>query len=103
MVAKRLQAELSRRKLAAKELKVLMIGNSFSICVGKNLPRIVKSVPGLKLELTSAYIGGCPFDIHSKNLEMAEKDPRFKPYGIKVWSSDPSRIRIHGLRKSNGL
>ena len=24
--------------LSAKDLKVLMIGNSFSVCVGKNLP-----------------------------------------------------------------
>ena len=44
--------------LSAKELKVLMIGNSFSICVGTYLPQIVKSVPGNRLELTSAYIGG---------------------------------------------
>ena len=30
-------------KLPAKELKVLMIGNSFSICAGKYLPAIVCS------------------------------------------------------------
>ena len=73
--------------LAAKDLKVLMIGNSFSVCVGRNLPQIVKSVPGHKLELTSAYIGGCTFERHSRNLKEAEKNPDFKPYLIKVWSS----------------
>ena len=74
--------------LLAKELKVLMIGNSFSVCVGRNLPQIVKSVPGNRLELTSAYIGGCSFDRHNKNLKEAEKKPDFKPYVIKVWNSD---------------
>ena len=83
--------------LTAKELKVLMIGNSFSICVGNNLPQIVKSVPGHKLELTSAFIGGCPLDKHSKNLEKAEKDPNFKPYSITVWTSDPPK-RIKSVK-----
>ena len=87
--------------LSAKELKVLMIGNSFSICVGNNLPQIVKSVPGHKLELTSAYIGGCTFDKHSKNLEKAEKDPNFKPYRITVWTSDPPKRIKNGKGNVN--
>ncbi|MBO7147877.1 MAG: DUF4886 domain-containing protein [Lentisphaeria bacterium] len=73
---------------SAKEMKVLMIGNSFSVCVGKELPNIVNSVPDHKLELTSAYIGGCPLDRHSQNLLKAEKDPSFKPYHIKIWKSE---------------
>ena len=64
--------------LSAKELKVLMIGNSFSISVGRYLPRIVRSVPGNRLELTSAYIGGCPFDRHSKNLSSPGTSTRRK-------------------------
>ena len=73
---------------AGKDLKVLMIGNSFSICVGIYLPSVVKSVPGNRLELTSAYIGGCTLEKHCKNLEKAENKPDFKPYRINVWSSD---------------
>ena len=73
--------------LGAKELKVLMIGNSFSVCVGRNLPQVVKSVPGNSLELTSAQIGGCPLDKHSDNLVKAEQDPSFKPYSITIWDS----------------
>ncbi|MBO4646621.1 MAG: DUF4886 domain-containing protein [Lentisphaeria bacterium] len=73
--------------LGAKELKVLMIGNSFSVCVGKNLPQVVRSVPGNSLILTSAQIGGCPLDKHSDNLVKSEKDPAFKPYSITVWDS----------------
>ena len=84
--------------LSAKELKVLMIGNSFSISVGRYLPKIVSSVPGNRLELTSAYIGGCPLERHSQNLRKAEKDPEFKPYGVTVWSSESSKP----LRKDKG-
>ena len=102
MVAKLLQIGLilclGIGTLSAKELKVLMIGNSFSICVGTYLPQIVKSVPGHKLELTSAYIGGCTFDRHSDNLKKAEKDPAFKPYGIVVWSSDS----VKPIRRDKG-
>ena len=72
-----------------KDLKVLMIGNSFSVCVGVSLPSIVNSVPGHSLELTSAYIAGCPLEKHAANLKKAETDPDFKPYLITFWTSVP--------------
>ena len=75
----------------AKEMKVLMIGNSFSICVGNNLPQIVKAGKKHHLILTSAHIGGCSLERHAINLVQAEKDPDFKPYRIKVWDSDDLR------------
>ena len=107
MFAKLLQAGLvlllGTGVLSAKELKVLMIGNSFSVCVGTYLPKIVGSVPGNRLELTSAYIGGCTLDRHSKNLKKAEKDPEFKPYGIIVWSSDSSKPLRKGKDNVNSL
>ncbi len=71
-----------------KDLKVLMIGNSFSVCVRIFLPSIVQSIPGNTLELTSAMIGGCPLDKHAANLKKAETNSNFKPYRITVWSSD---------------
>ena len=107
MVAKLLQTGLilclGIGTLSAKELKVLMIGNSFSICVGTNLPQIVKSVPGHKLELTSAYIGGCTFDRHSENLRKAEENPDFKPYIISVWTSHPPKRIKNGKGNVNTL
>ncbi len=71
----------------AKELKVLMIGNSFSICVGKFLPQVVNSAKKHHLILTSAYIGGCSLQKHYNHLLKAEKDNSFKPYKITVWNS----------------
>ncbi len=73
--------------LEAKELKVLMIGNSFSDSVGAYLPSIVNR-SGHKLELTGVYIGGCSLAQHSKYLTGAEKDPSIHPYRITVWNSD---------------
>jgi len=73
--------------ISAKELKVLMIGNSFSICVGKYLPAMVSAEKKHKLVLTSAYIGGCALDKHYAKLLEAEKNPQVKPYKISVWDS----------------
>ena len=84
--------------LNARELKVLMIGNSFSDTVGVYLPKIVKT-SGHKLELTGVYIGGCSLEQHSRNLTAAEKNPEHRPYRITVWNSDdPENPRI---RKGN--
>lgn len=65
---------------SAKQLKVLMIGNSFSICVLKEMPQCAASA-GETLDLASLYIGGCPLDKHWGNVEKAG-DPNFKPYGF---------------------
>ena len=50
-------------------LKVLTIGNSFSICLEKNLPQIVKAGKKHHLHLTSAYIGGCSLQTHAEHLQ----------------------------------
>ena len=68
-------------------MKVLMIGNSFSICVGNNLPQIVKMSKKYHLHLTSAYIGGCSLETHADHLKQAENDPAPKPYLITIWDS----------------
>ena len=81
--------------LSAKELKVLMIGNSFSICVGQYLPQVVKSVPGCDLYLGSAYIGASPLDKHWSNIEKAEKDPSFKPYKVETWTFDGKKQKSY--------
>ena len=74
-------------------MKVLMIGNSFSICVGKNLPQIVKMSKKHHLVLTSAYIGGCSLETHAAHLKQSEKDSAHKPYLITVWNSDDLRMK----------
>ena len=56
-----------QEKPAEKPLKVLMIGNSYSICVLKEAPQIAKSM-GKKLDIASAAIGGCSLSRHANNL-----------------------------------
>ncbi len=62
-------------------LKVLMIGNSFSISVTRHMPQIAKSM-GLELDLASLYIGGCSMESHWKNFQREKTDPDFKPYKL---------------------
>ncbi len=57
-----------------KPLKVLMIGNSFSICVLKQMPQIAEEL-GLKLDLCSLYIGGCSLSKHAANAKNREATP----------------------------
>ena len=63
-----------------KSLKVLMIGNSFSICLLEQFPQVTKSMD-LGLDLCSLYIGGCSFERHWQNVEKAG-NPAFKPYKV---------------------
>lgn len=71
-----IQAEEGVR--TTQPLKVLIIGNSFSICVKHYTPQIVKSV-GKEIDIASLYIGGCSLETHWKNILKAG-DPKFLPY-----------------------
>ena len=61
-----------------KGVKVLMIGNSFSICCLKHLPQVAAD-RGVKLDLASLYIGGCTLEYHWTNVVKAA-DKEYKPY-----------------------
>ena len=88
----------------AKQLKVLMIGNSFSICVLKEMPACAASA-GETLDLASLYIGGCPLNRHWSNVEKAG-DPNFKPYGFRYsYASvkDPKDAPVAKLGKNTNI
>ena len=57
-----------------KSLKVLMIGNSFSICLLQEMPTVAKEM-GLNLDLCSLYIGGCSLERHWQNVCSPETAP----------------------------
>ena len=61
-----------------KELKVLMIGNSFSICTLREMPQVAASM-GRRVDLASLYIGGCSLERHWNNV-VAATNTEFKPY-----------------------
>ena len=58
--------------------KVLMIGNSFSICCLRHLPQVAAD-RGVKLDLASLFIGGCSLEFHWTNV-VKDVDKGYKPY-----------------------
>lgn len=60
-------------------LKVLMIGNSFSLSNLWQMPQVAKTM-GRKLDLASLFIGGCSLERHWSNVEAAVTNAIFKPY-----------------------
>ena len=59
-------------------VKVLMIGNSFSICLLQHLPAVAAD-RGVNLDLASLYIGGCSLKRHWENAKRDGED-EFRPY-----------------------
>ena len=80
---------------ADKELKVLMVGNSFAWSCRRYLPEVAKSVPGCTLKLEIAHIGGCYFERHMKEYARSMADPKHHPYlNIEMkWSSLPDLLK----------
>lgn len=62
-------------------LKVLTIANSFADSVFDYLPKIAASVPDCNLKLMRANIGGCSLERHCLEMDKADADPKYKPYG----------------------
>ena len=73
------------------ERRVLMIGNSFSICVGHEMPQIAQAM-GLKLTLGSLYIGGCTLEKHWQNW-VAQTNVDYRPYLYEVYVDGRKRTR----------
>ena len=61
-----------------KGTKVLMIGNSFSICLLQHLPQVAAD-RGVDLDLASLYIGGCSLKRHWENVER-DREKEYRPY-----------------------
>ena len=86
---------------SAEPVKVLMIGNSFSICNIRYLPSIAASL-GKELDLVSMYIGGCPLERHANNIEKELANPEFSPYKIDIsYSSIPKVEDTPAYRAKN--
>lgn len=59
----------------AKTLNVLTVGNSFSVCLERYFPSVVRSVPGCDVHLESIHIGGCTLERHWNNIVAEEGNP----------------------------
>ena len=86
-----------------KPIKVLAIGNSLSICVLKDMPKIAADL-GCPLDICSMYIPGCTLDRHAANL----KKPDDNAYRI-TWSyvscekgNEPFRSALATVKGKHG-
>ena len=62
-------------------LRVLSIGNSFSLSLCTFLPAAAAAC-GERLEFCNLYIGGCSLKRHAENIAKAGVDPAFAPYAV---------------------
>ena len=76
-----------------RPLRVLMIGNSFSISVLKELPHIVDAQDEYALDITSLYIGGCSLQRHIREYETALADPTHRPYALDRYVTGQGRLK----------
>ena len=70
-------------------MKILCIGNSFSVDVSTYVHQIAKSV-NKDIDIYVLYIGGCPIDLHYKNIKTLQKAYEFYKNGSKtplMWCS----------------
>ena len=74
-------------------LRVLMIGNSFSLSVMRELPNIADAQNEYALDITSMYIGGCSLERHIREYETAKNDPEHRPYKIDRYVTGKGRLK----------
>jgi hypothetical protein len=86
--------------LCAKELKVLMIGNSFSNSLFAYLPKMVEASKKHKLKLGNAYIGGCTIERHCQNIDAEKTKPDFKPYSFAVTGEKSRKEKLSVMLKA---
>lgn len=84
-------------------VKVLMIGNSFSISCLTHLPQVAADC-GKKLDLGSLYIGGCSLERHATNVVAELKDAGAKgAYLYDRVTADGKRATRHNARLTDVL
>ena len=86
--------------LSAKELKVLMIGNSFSNSVLRYFPLIVEAGKEHKLTLANAYIGGCTLERHCRNIDDEKTNPKGTPYTFHFVGKKSTRAKLSDMIKA---
>ena len=68
-------------------LRVLAIGNSFSLSLCTFLPSAAAAA-GERLEFCNLYIGGCSLKRHAENAAKAGANPAYAPYEVSWFRAD---------------
>ena len=77
----------SAAPVAARPVRILAIGNSFSLSLCRFFPTAA-AAEGFPVEFCNLYIGGCPLDRHVENIRKAAEDPEFDPYEVRWFHAD---------------
>ena len=77
-----------------KTLKVLAIGNSFSVDAMQHLYTVAKAEGVEEIVLGNLYIGGCPLDKHAANAQSGEKVYKYYKNTTGEWQTYPSMVSL---------
>lgn len=96
-------AQTSTPSPSVREIKVLGIGNSFTVNAFTYLEPMGNSSEKCHLTLGRAVIGGCPMEKHMRLAKLHETEPDNpdgKPYSLLVTDDEGKSTRTHvGLRE----
>ena len=89
--------------MSDKPLRLLSIGNSFTLSVCRQLPPMAAH-EGRDLRFANLFIGGCSLRRHAENLEKSAADPSFRPYRLNTYGFAPEEgLPAEGEASSNEL
>ena len=82
-----------------KSVKILAIGNSFSVDAMQHLYTVLKAEGVQEIILGNLYIGGCPLDKHSANAASGEQNYKYYKNTTGQWETYPSMVSLqYGVR-----
>lgn len=82
-----------------KSIKILAIGNSFSVDAMTHLYTVLKAEGVQEIVLGNLYIGGCPLDKHNANAKSGEANYKYYKNTTGQWETYPSMVSLlYGLQ-----
>ena len=86
---------------ATKSVKILAIGNSFSVDAMEYLWHILKDGGVEKITLGNLYIGGCSLETHAKHIASGEGAYTYYKNTTGAWSSEKNVSVLRALTEEN--
>lgn len=77
-----------------RSIKILAIGNSFSVDAMQHLYTVMKAEGVEEIVLGNLYIGGCPLDKHNANAKSGEKAYKYYKNTTGEWQTYPNMVSI---------
>ena len=84
-----------------KSLKILAIGNSFSVDAMQHLYTVAKAEGVEEIVLGNLYIGGCTLDTHLTKAVSGARDYKFYTNTNGEWVTTPATSLLEGLQSED--